>query len=95
MIVLVLVSVLIKVIVKVSVKVIYTDTHFIEAVSRGVADDDGPRPKLSVNPTDSERYAALRRFYANGGTYTLESSTLVRQIQIAENPNNNKYNHGH
>jgi hypothetical protein len=67
---------------------IFTGRHFSQVVSRGNATGNGPRPKLSQNPTDAERFAASSRFYASSGTYTLDGSNLTRRISVSENPNN-------
>ena len=45
------------------------------------------RPQLGENATDAERLAAFTPFIANGGTYTLDGSTLTLQLSVAKNPN--------
>ena len=67
---------------------IFTERHFSQVVSRGIATGNGPRPKRSENPTDAERLASVTRFYAGSGTYTLDGSALTRRMSIAMNPNN-------
>ena len=61
---------------------IFTATHYSQVYVTG-----NERPQLGENATDAERLAAFTPFIANGGTYTLDGSTLTLQLSVAKNPN--------
>jgi hypothetical protein len=62
---------------------IFTKTHYsFMWISANV-----PRPQLRDGATTVERLAAFTAFFGNGGTYTLEGSTLTMQVSIAQIPN--------
>lgn len=47
----------------------------------------GERPALPDNPTDEQLLAALRRFFANAGTYTVSGNELTTKVILSRSPN--------
>ncbi len=63
--------------------VIFTAGHYAAVSVRG----SEPRETLPEQPTDEQRLAAWRRFFAGAGTYEVSGNEIHTKVIVARNPN--------
>lgn len=62
---------------------IFTARHYAALDVRGAE----PRETFPEEPTDEQRLAAWRRFFANAGTYEVRGNEIHTKVIVARNPN--------
>ncbi len=62
---------------------IFTAGHYAAVSVRGTE----PREMWPEEPTDEQLLAALRRFFANAGTYEVSGNEIHTKVIVARNPN--------
>ncbi len=63
--------------------VLFTAGHYAAVSVRGAE----PRETFPEEPTDEQRLAAWRRFFANAGTYEVHGNEIHTKVIVARNPN--------
>ncbi len=62
---------------------LFTAGHYAALTVRGTE----PRETFPEEPTDEQRLAAWRRFFANAGTYEVSGNEIHTKVIVARNPN--------
>ena len=62
---------------------IFTAGHYASVAVRGTE----PRETFPEEPTDEQRLAAWRRFFASAGTYEVSGNEIHTKVIVARNPN--------
>ncbi len=62
---------------------LFTAGHYAALTGRGTE----PRETFPEEPTDEQRLAAWRRFFANAGTYEVHGNEIHTKVIVARNPN--------
>ncbi len=62
---------------------LFTAGHYAAVSVRGTE----PRETFPEEPTDEQLLAALRRFFANAGTYEVSGNEIHTKVIVARNPN--------
>ncbi len=62
---------------------LFTAGHYASVSVRG----SEPRETFPEEPTDEQRLAAWRRFFANAGTYEVSGNEIHTKVIVARNPN--------
>jgi len=62
---------------------LFTAGHYAAVSVRGTE----PRETLPEEPTDEQRLAAWRRFFANAGTYEVHGNEIHMKVIVDRNPN--------
>ncbi len=62
---------------------LFTAGHYAAVSVRGTE----PRETLPEEPTDEQRLAAWRRFFANAGTYEVHGNEIHMKVIVHRNPN--------
>ncbi len=62
---------------------LFTAGHYAALTVRGTE----PRETFPEEPTDEQRLAAWRRFFANAGTYEISGNEIHMKVIVARNPN--------
>jgi hypothetical protein len=62
---------------------LFTAGHYAAVSVRGTE----PRETLPEEPTDEQRLAAWRRFFANAGTYEVSGNEIHTKVIVHKNPN--------
>ena len=62
---------------------LFTAGHYASVAVRGTE----PRETFPEEPTDEQRLAAWRRFFASAGTYEVSGNEIHTKVIVARNPN--------
>ena len=62
---------------------LFTAGHYASVAVRGTE----PRETFPEEPTDEQRLAAWRRFFANAGTYEISGNEIHMKVIVARSPN--------
>ena len=62
---------------------LFTAGHYASVSVRG----SEPRETFPEEPTDEQRLAAWRRFFAGAGTYEVQGNEIHTKVIVARNPN--------
>ncbi len=62
---------------------LFTAGHYAALTVRGTE----PKETFPEEPTDEQRLAAWRRFFANAGTYEVHGNEIHMKVIVARNPN--------
>ncbi len=62
---------------------LFTAGHYASVAVRGTE----PRETFPEEPTDEQRFAAWRRFFASAGTYEVSGNEIHAKVSVARSPN--------